>query len=67
MKETPPGGALDALPEAERRKGYVFFLTDYGKETYLTTIPAPGQILRRKAIFAAPGEYSRIWARRGSR
>ena len=59
-RPTPAGGALDAIPEEERKKGYLFFLTDYERETYLTTIPSPGQFGRPVEIYAARGEHEPI-------
>lgn len=54
------GGTLDALPKTEKDKGYVFFLTDYERETYQTTIPRPEQIRREKKISAARRESEPI-------
>ncbi len=56
----PTGGDINALPPAERNKGYVFFLTHYQKDTYLTAVPAREQIAREKSISACLGEYEPV-------
>ncbi len=52
---TPAGGSLEAIPAEEKSKGYIFFLTDYAKDTCLTTVPDPAQIKREKSVYAALG------------
>lgn len=53
---TPAGGSLDALPQAEKAKGWLFFLTDYEQDTFFATVPEPGQPARETSIFASLGE-----------
>lgn len=56
----PSGGTLEAIDQKEKDKGYVFFLTDYEKDTYQNSIPNQSQIKRSKKIYASQGEYEPV-------
>ncbi|MCZ7645578.1 MAG: hypothetical protein M5U26_09880 [Planctomycetota bacterium] len=60
MQPTPEGGSLDALPAAEKEKGWLFFLSDLEQDTFCTTIPAPEQMVRETNVFAARGEFEPV-------
>ena len=56
----PAGGALDALAQSEKDKGYLLFMADYEAQTFQTTVPHPRQMGKNVHIRACLGEYEPI-------